>query len=80
MRNVFLAGIFNMFALVGITSALGLTTVASASTLGSMQVALAPLLAWLLIKEDMNILIGVGILLILTGIVFVQVNRYVKKE
>ena len=64
VRNLLMAGLFNTFALVGITTALGLTTVASASTLGSLQIALAPLLAWLLIKEDMNWIISIGILFI----------------
>jgi DME family drug/metabolite transporter len=73
--NVLLAGLFNMLALIGITSALGLTSVASATTLGSLQVGIAPLLAWLFIGEDMNMLIGVGILLILGGVVYVQYHR-----
>ena len=75
MRNVLLAGIFNMMALIGITSALGMTSIASASTLGSLQVGLAPVFAWLLLGEQMNFLIGIGILLILTGVIVVQISR-----
>lgn len=73
--NVLLAGLFNMLALIGITSALGLTSVASATTLGSLQVGIAPLLAWLIIGEDMNMVIASGILLILGGVVYVQYHR-----
>jgi drug/metabolite transporter (DMT)-like permease len=73
--NVLLAGLFNMLALIGITSALGLTSVASATTLGSLQVGIAPLLSWLIIGEDMNMVIAAGILLILGGVVYVQYHR-----
>lgn len=75
MVNVVLAGIFNMFALISITTALGLTSVASATTLGSLQVGLAPVFAWILIQEGMNVLIASGIALILAGVIFVQANR-----
>jgi DME family drug/metabolite transporter len=75
MGNVIMAGGFNMLALISITTALGLTSVASATTLGSLQVGLAPIFAWLLIKEEMNLLIGIGIVLILTGVIVVQINR-----
>lgn len=73
--NVLLSGILNMVALISITSALGLTSVASASTLGSLQVGLAPVFAWIFIDEAMNWLIAIGIILILSGVILVQINR-----
>jgi DME family drug/metabolite transporter len=76
--NVLLAGLFNMLASIAITTALGLTSVASAATLGSLQVGLAPILAWFFLKEEMNLFIAIGILLILTGVIVVQVYRSLK--
>ncbi len=75
MFNVIAAGLFNMFALVSITTALGLTSVDSASTLNALQVGLAPIMAALIIHEDLNAMIGAGILLILTGVLIVQLTR-----
>jgi len=66
------AGLFNAAALIGITSALAFTTVASAMTLNSLQVAFGPLIAWLFIGEDLNPLMALGILLILVGVIVVQ--------
>jgi drug/metabolite transporter (DMT)-like permease len=66
------AGLFNMIALVALTSALAMTSVASATTLNSLQVGLAPLLAWLFLREDMNVTMAAGILLILVGVLVVQ--------
>lgn len=75
MFNVITAGLFNMLPLVSITTALGLTSVASASTVNALQVGLAPIIAALFIHEDLNAVIGTGILLILTGVLIVQLTR-----
>ncbi len=69
------AGLFNAVALISITSALALTTVVSATTLNSLQLALAPLIAWLFLGEELNLLMGAGILLILVGVLIVQRAR-----
>jgi len=69
------AGLFNMVALVAIASALAQTSVASASTLNSLQVGLAPLLAWLFLREYLNITMVAGILLILVGVIVVQLGK-----
>lgn len=69
------AGVFNTAALAGVTTALSLTTVASATTLNSLQVPLAPLIAWVFVGEQMNGLIGLGILLVLAGVIVVQRAR-----
>lgn len=69
--RVLVAGMFNLAALVSITTALGKTTVASASTINSLQTALAPLIAWLVVGEDMNIWIAVGIIVIMSGVLVV---------
>jgi drug/metabolite transporter (DMT)-like permease len=62
-------------ALVSITTALSLTTVASATTLNSLQIGLAPLFAWLFLGERLTPLMGVAILLIVGGVVLVQRAR-----
>ncbi|MBU0495327.1 MAG: DMT family transporter [Chloroflexi bacterium] len=72
---VLLAGLFNAVALVSITTALSLTSVASATTLNSLQIGLGPLLAWLLLGEQMNPLMGLGILVIAGGAIVVQRAR-----
>jgi drug/metabolite transporter (DMT)-like permease len=69
------AGLFNAAALISLMTALSLTTVVSATTLNSLQVALAPLIAWLFLKEDLNLLSGMGIALILVGVLIVQRAR-----
>jgi drug/metabolite transporter (DMT)-like permease len=66
------AGAFSAAALICLTTALALTTVASATTLNSLQVAIAPLIAWIFLGEELNAAIGVGILLILAGVIIVQ--------
>jgi len=75
LLNVLVAGLFNMVALIGITSAFALTSVASASTLNSLQGGMAPLIAWAFTGEEMNLWMGLGILLILGGVIVVQRAR-----
>jgi drug/metabolite transporter (DMT)-like permease len=70
--NVLLAGLLNTVALVSITTALSLTSVASATTLNSLQIGLAPLLAWLLLGEYLDWLMALGILSIFIGAIIVQ--------
>jgi DME family drug/metabolite transporter len=72
LMSLLVAGTFSAAALVCLTTALALTTVASAATLNSLQVALAPLMAWLFLGEELKPLIGIGILLILVGVIVVQ--------
>lgn len=80
MGNVFLAGLFAMVALISITTAVGLTSLASATTLLSLQVGLAPLLASLFLQERMNLTIGAGIVLIMTGVIIVQLHRTIPEQ
>lgn len=75
LLSLITAGLFNMAALVSLTTALSLTTVASATMLNSLQVPLAPLIAWIVVDEQMNSLIGLGILLVLVGVIVVQRAR-----
>ena len=75
MASAALAGVLGMVGLFSLTSALALTTVASASTLNSLQVGLAPLIAWLFLGEGMNQLMALGILLIMGGVIVVQVSK-----
>ncbi|MGD1991736.1 MAG: DMT family transporter [Anaerolineae bacterium] len=69
------AGLLNAVALVSITTALSLTTVASAVTLNSLQIALAPLFAWVLLAERPNLLMLFGIVTVSGGAMLVQRAR-----
>ena len=69
---VLLAGLLNVIALVSITTALSLTSIASATTLNSLQIGLAPLIAWLALGERLDLPMAIGILLISGGVVIVQ--------
>ena len=75
LLSLLAAGLFSAVALVCLTSALALTTVVSATTLNSLQVGLAPLIAWMFLEEDLSLIAGVGILLILVGVIVVQRAR-----
>ena len=75
LLNVLIAGLFNTVALVSIVSALSLTSVASATTINSLQVGLAPLVAWVFVGERMTWLMGLGILLTMGGVILVQRAR-----
>lgn len=75
LLSLLAAGLFSAVALVCLTSALALTTVVSATTLNSLQVGLAPLMAWMFLEEDLSLIAGVGILLILVGVIVVQRAR-----
>jgi len=75
MAAAIIAGVLGMAALVSLTTALSLTTVASANALNSLQVGLAPLIAWLLLGEGMNTWIALGILLIMGGVIVVQIAK-----
>jgi len=57
------AGVFNMIALVALVAAFSVTSVASASAINSLQVGLAPLLAWAVLGEQLNITMVAGVLL-----------------
>jgi drug/metabolite transporter (DMT)-like permease len=75
MISSLVAGLFNAAALVCATSAFALTSVASASTLGSLQIAASPLIAWLFLGEQLNGVMALGILLITLGVIGVQRAR-----
>jgi drug/metabolite transporter (DMT)-like permease len=75
LLSLLAAGLFSAVALVCLTSALALTTVVSATTLNSLQVGLAPLIAWMFLEEDLSLIAGVGILMILVGVIVVQRAR-----
>jgi drug/metabolite transporter (DMT)-like permease len=75
LRNTLLAGVFNSVGVVAVTSAFAMTSVASASTLNSLQVALAPLLAWAFLGEWMSLGMAGGIVLIMAGVIVVQRSK-----
>lgn len=74
------AGVFSAAALVSLTLALNQTTVASATTLNSLQVAMGPLLAWLVLDEQLTLVAAAGILLVLAGVIMVQRGRVVTQH
>jgi len=69
------AGVFNAVALIGLTSAIALTSVASATTIYSLQIAFAPLIAWLFAGEQLNAVMALGIVMIALGVIGVQRAR-----
>lgn len=69
------AGVFNAIALVCLVASMKFTTIASSGTLASMQVAIAPVMAALLLNQNFTLLYGLAILLILVGVVLVQVGK-----
>jgi len=75
LGSLLTAGVFSAAALISLTMALNLTTVASATTLNSLQVAIAPVIAWLFLGEEMNLLAAAGILTILAGVIIVQSGK-----
>ena len=75
MVSSLVAGLFNAAALVCSISAFALTSVASASTLGSLQIAASPLIAWLFLGEQLNGVMALGIILITLGVIGVQCAR-----
>ncbi len=73
--SVLAAGLMGVFALICLVSAFALTTVASANTINALQVAIAPLLAWAFLGERLNVVVGLGLLVILVGVIIVQQAR-----
>ena len=70
--SLLIAGVFSAAALISLTMALNLTTVASATTLNTLQVAIAPVIAWIFLGENLNLMAAASILLILVGVIVVQ--------
>lgn len=75
LATLLIAGVFSAVALISLTMALNLTTVASAMTINSLQVAIAPVIAWLFLDESLNLVAAGGILLILAGVIIVQRSK-----
>jgi uncharacterized membrane protein len=73
--NLLVAGVLSAAALISLTMALNLTTVASATTLNSLQVAIAPVIAWLFLDEKLTLIAAAGILIVLAGVIIVQRGR-----
>ncbi len=80
LMSLLAAGVFSAAALISLTMALNLTTVASAMTLNSLQMAIGPVVAWLFLAEDLNLVAALGILTILTGVIIVQRGRLVEGQ
>jgi drug/metabolite transporter (DMT)-like permease len=78
--NLLIAGVLSAAALISLTIALNLTTVASATTLNSLQVAIAPVIAWLFLAESLTLISAVGILTVLAGVIIVQRGRIAPQQ
>jgi drug/metabolite transporter (DMT)-like permease len=78
--TLLVAGVFSAAALISLTLALNQTTVASATTLNSLQVAIAPVIAWLFLGENLNLAAAAGILLILVGVIVVQRGKLAAQQ
>jgi uncharacterized membrane protein len=78
--NLLIAGVLSAAALISLTIALNLTTVASATTLNSLQVAIAPVIAWLFLAESLTLISAVGILTVLAGVIIVQRGRIAAQQ
>ena len=78
--SLLIAGTLSAAALISLTVALSLTTVASATTLNSLQVAIAPMIAWLFLDETLTLMAAVGILTILVGVIIVQRGRLTAQQ
>lgn len=70
--KLLISGLINVLAIVCITSAMIYTNVANAVTINSMQTAIAPMLAALLLGETMSVTMLVSILIITIGAIMVQ--------
>ena len=75
--KLMLTGIFCAVAIIALTKAMVFTQAAIVTTIGSLQTAIAPLLAAIFLKEEINGLMIFGILLIMAGVYIVQRKRAV---
>jgi O-acetylserine/cysteine efflux transporter len=78
--SLLIAGILSAAALISLTMALNLTTVASATTINTLQVAIAPVIAWLLLGEVLTLVAAAGIMVILVGVIIVQRGRLTAQQ
>ncbi len=75
--KLMLTGIFCAVAIIALTKAMVFTQAAIVTTIGSLQTAIAPVLAAIFLKEEINGLMIFGILLIMAGVYIVQRKRAV---
>lgn len=72
---VLVAGVFNTFALIGLTQAMRDTTVATTNTLSSSQLVFSFIASVLLFNETGSPAMILGVLLVMGGIIYAQVDR-----
>jgi drug/metabolite transporter (DMT)-like permease len=75
--KLMLTGMFCAVAIITLTKAMVFTQAAIVTTIGSLQTAIAPVLAAIFLKEEINGLMIFGILLIMAGVYIVQRKRAV---
>ena len=69
------AGLFGASAIICMTTATSLTEIASVTAINSTNTALSPIIAMIILGEKMNPAMFLGILLILTGVIVVQLKK-----
>ncbi len=70
-----LAGLFNIAAQISLTTALGLTQVASVSMVTSAGGVLTPLLGFLIFGDPLNAVMVLGVGLVIAGAILVQLGK-----
>lgn len=74
------AGIIGASAIFCITKAISLTNVANAVTINSANIALSPLLAFILLGEQLKLFSLFGIIIIFSGIIIVQHKKRINTK
>jgi len=62
-------------AQISTAQALSLTTVASVTTISGMNPVISSILAFILLGEELNLLMAVGTVLTVTGVIYVQLSK-----
>lgn len=78
--KLMLSGIFSAFAVISITKAMLYTQTAVVVTINSLQTGIAPILARIFLKEELNLTMAIGITLIVIGAVIVQRKSFNNKQ
>jgi drug/metabolite transporter (DMT)-like permease len=73
-----LAGLLTAAAQISLAQALSLTTVVSVTTIRGVNPVLAGILAVIFLGEDLNLLVGLGTILTVVGVIYVQLSKFQK--
>ena len=73
-----LAGLLTAAAQISTAQALSLTTVASVTAISGVNPVFSAILAFIFLGEDLNLLMGLGTILTVVGVVYVQLSKFEK--